>query len=516
MRLIHSATRWKKDFTVWRYFLFSLLVGVTYGEQRFVQEPEAVTVKHGEAITLPCRVADRVGIVQWTRDGFGLGTDAELEGFSRYTMIINDSEGIYNLHIQPVLVEDDTEYQCQVGKAAGEMYLRSTTAKLTVHFPPKDSDDQVYLDKASPMSTTSGSPVRITCQAGLSAPASEIKWLLNGEESFGRESINTTKHKQHGSVLVGVNSRLDITPSRKHHEGNITCQVVHPALEQAINRSLIMLVKYAPEVEINVDSAKIKENDDVRFTCEAEGNPHALRYRWEVNDIGVVGDHTTVYVIQKIQRTSNKARVACIVSNSIGTTKAEHTISVEYSPKFKKEPEDVDEDEGKEVTLSCDVDGNPPAQIVWLHDSQNKVIEVGATHELTITPDTIGTYECRATVTGFPEEKRTMEVFMRSAPQVSPVEEQFGLEGDTVQVVCDINSIPRPSEVLWSKEKYIINPNESRYNVLQENTRRGVKSTLIIQETLAEDFGAYNCTAKNGYGSHTYEIQLKRQRKHYC
>ncbi|XP_064108144.1 irregular chiasm C-roughest protein-like isoform X2 [Macrobrachium nipponense] len=512
MSLIHPAaattSRWKVFFSLG---CFCMLFHVARGEQRFVQEPEDVTVKHGEAITLPCRVADRKGTVQWTKDGFGLGTDEELHGFSRYTMVVNEDEGIFNLHIQPVLIEDDAQYQCQVGGAAGERHLKSTTAKVTVHFPPTDSEDQVHLDKASPMLATAGSPVRITCEAGMSTPASEIKWFLNGEESFAKKSVNTTKEKQPRSILVAVRSRLDIVPSRVHHEANITCQVLHPALKEPISRSLIMTVKYPPEVKIQVDSAKIKENDDVRFTCQAEGNPPALRYRWEVNDIGVVGDHKTEYIIHKIQRDSNKAKVACIVANSIGSTKAEHTISVEYSPRFNKEPVDVDADEDQKVTLSCDVEGNPPAQIVWLHNNQNKVIKVGATYQLTVTPETVGTYECRATVTGFPEEKRTMDVFMRGPPVVTPVEEQFGLEGDTVSVECDIQSMPRPAAVVWKRERYTIDPNQSRYNVLQENTKAGIKSILIIQEAMPEDFGLYNCTAKNGYGSHTHEIMLKRQ-----
>ncbi|XP_069163784.1 irregular chiasm C-roughest protein isoform X2 [Procambarus clarkii] len=489
----------------------SLLFAVVYGEQRFVQEPENMTAKHGDSVTLPCKVAERKGTVQWTKDGFGLGTDEDLQGFTRYRMEVDDNQGVYNLHIQPVLVEDDAVYQCQVGGAEGEKHLKSASAKLTVHFPPVDSDDQVYLDKLSPMDTTAGSPVRITCEAGLSTPAATIKWLLNGAETIPGSKVNTTKQKQQDSILVAVKSRLDLTPEMNHHEANITCQVSHTALDTPIVRNIVMTVKYPPKVKISVDSAKIKMNDDVLFTCEAEGNPPELRYRWEVNNIGVVGDHTTHYLIKRIQQDKNGARIACLVSNSIGTTKAEHTISVEYAPTFQKDPVDVDEDEGKSVTLTCNVDGNPPPEIVWLYEAEKKVIKLGAKLTLTVSPETVGTYHCRAAVTGFPEESRSMRVFMRGAPQVTPTEEQFGLEGDTVQVECDIQSIPRPSEVVWFKSRHKIDPNESRYNILQETTPGGVKNTLVIHDAQPEDFGFYNCTAKNGYGSHTSEIHLKRQ-----
>ncbi|XP_069956837.1 irregular chiasm C-roughest protein isoform X2 [Cherax quadricarinatus] len=511
MNLVHFEAKWAEILCL---VCVSFLLTVVYGEQRFIQEPENTTAKHGESVILSCKVADRRGTVQWTKDGFGLGTDEELQGFSRYRMEVDDSDGVYNLHIQPVLVEDDAVYQCQVGGAEGERHLKSASAKLTVHFPPKDSDDQVYLDKLSPMETTAGSPVRITCEAGLSTPASTIKWLMDGKDSVPGSQVNTTKLPQHDSILVAVKSRLDLTPERKHHEANISCQVSHKSLEVPIIRTLVMLVKYPPEVKISVDSAKIKENDDVKFTCNAEGNPPELRYRWEVNDVGVVGDQTTQYIMNRIQRESNGARVACLVSNSIGTTKAEHTLSVEYAPRFKKEPTDIDEDEGKSVTLTCDIDGNPPPEIVWLHQEGKKVINLGAKLTLTVSPDTVGIYHCRAGVTGFPEESRSMRVYMRGAPQVTPIEEQFGLEGDTVEVECNIQSIPRPSEVVWSKNRHKIDPNESRYNVLQETTPSGVKNTLIIYDARPDDFGVYNCTAKNGYGSHTSEIELKRQLCH--
>ena len=34
-----------------------------------------------------------VGQLQWTKDGFGLGIERNLEGFSRYSMIGADDEG---------------------------------------------------------------------------------------------------------------------------------------------------------------------------------------------------------------------------------------------------------------------------------------------------------------------------------------------------------------------------------------------------------------------------------------
>ena len=43
-------------------------------------------------------------------------------------------------------------------------------------------------------------------------------------------------------------------------------------------------------------------------------------------------------------------------------------------PQFRSDPAPADEDEGRVVSLGCDVDGNPPPQIHWLHEDSNKVL----------------------------------------------------------------------------------------------------------------------------------------------
>ena len=43
-------------------------------------------------VTLPCRVHNKIGTIQWTRDGFGLGDTRALSGYSRYRLIGSDDE----------------------------------------------------------------------------------------------------------------------------------------------------------------------------------------------------------------------------------------------------------------------------------------------------------------------------------------------------------------------------------------------------------------------------------------
>ena len=89
-------------------------------KQRFLTEPKSTSVLEGGDLVLGCSVADQVGELQWTRDDFGLGTDRELVGYSRYKMVGAD------LHITNVsLAEDDAKFQCQVGATETSPPLRS-------------------------------------------------------------------------------------------------------------------------------------------------------------------------------------------------------------------------------------------------------------------------------------------------------------------------------------------------------------------------------------------------------
>ena len=65
----------------------------TYEEQRFAMEPQNQTAIVGSRVTLPCRVINKSGVLQWTKDDFGLGPYRNLSGYDRYRMIGSDEEG---------------------------------------------------------------------------------------------------------------------------------------------------------------------------------------------------------------------------------------------------------------------------------------------------------------------------------------------------------------------------------------------------------------------------------------
>lgn len=64
-------------------------------EQSFATEPDDQSVAVNGAITLPCRVNNLAGQLQWTKDDFALGTNRNLSyhGYPRYSMTGADERG---------------------------------------------------------------------------------------------------------------------------------------------------------------------------------------------------------------------------------------------------------------------------------------------------------------------------------------------------------------------------------------------------------------------------------------
>lgn len=90
--------------------------------QRFAMEPQDQTAIIGSRVTLPCRVIDKSGLIQWTKDDFGLGVHRNLSGFDRYSMVGSDEEGDFSLDISPIMLDDDARYQCQVSPGGDGMH----------------------------------------------------------------------------------------------------------------------------------------------------------------------------------------------------------------------------------------------------------------------------------------------------------------------------------------------------------------------------------------------------------
>lgn len=202
----------------------------------------------------------------------------------------------------------------------------------------------------------------------------------------------------------------------KEHDGRVlTCRSENAALKQPAKATIRVEVKYAPEVQLRISSTHLQIGDDVVFICDAKGNPNQLLYKWFKNEELIVGDHGTRLLIPNVNKDLNGAIISCEVSNSVGTTRAKHVLSITYGPTFKTPLDAVYGAElGEDVKLRCDVDGNPRPEVSWFLLGQNHVLNTGPDLMIhNINKEKTGKYMCRASVKGFPEISATSLVFIK-------------------------------------------------------------------------------------------------------
>ncbi|XP_017030236.1 irregular chiasm C-roughest protein [Drosophila kikkawai] len=522
-----------------QWLLLTTLLGLvstspytSYQNQRFAMEPQDQTAVVGARVTLPCRVINKQGTLQWTKDDFGLGTSRDLSGFERYAMVGSDEEGDYSLDIYPVMLDDDARYQCQVSPGPeGQPAIRSTFAGLTVLVPPESPK----ITQGDVIYATEDRKVEIECVSVGGKPAAEITWI-DGLGNVLTDNIEYSVIPLPDLRRYTAKSVLRLTPKKEHHNTNFTCQAQNTADRTYRSARIRVEVKYAPKVKVNVmgslpgaantpasaglgspsplgASSRIVEHSQVRLECRADANPSDVRYRWFINDEPIIGGQKTEMVIRNVTRKFHDAIVKCEVQNSVGKSEDSETLDISYAPSFRQRPQSMEADIGSVVSLSCEVDSNPQPEIVWIQHPSDRVVGTSTNLTFSVSNETAGRYYCKANVPGYAEISADAYVYLKGSPAISSQRSQYGLVGDTARIECFASSVPRARHVSWTFNGQEISSESGHdYSILVDAVPGGVKSTLIIRDSQAYHYGKYNCTVVNDYGNDVAEIQLQAKK----
>ncbi|CAB4058946.1 Irregular chiasm C-roughest protein [Lepeophtheirus salmonis] len=424
------------------------------GEQSFIREPSDQIAIVGEHVTLPCRVVNKKGELQWTRDGFGLGVERNLTGFSRYHMIGSDEEDDWTLDINPVDLEDDAEFQCQVGAAENTPPIRSRDAVLTVLVPPSKP---IIHPSGDFLRTVEGKGVEIVCESRGGKPAAEITWF-DSQNEVVREGVQTFQELAEDGKRFNTKSILKfVAKAESHHEKNFTCQAQNSADRQPHSVSINLQVHYPPKVNLQQTDPMIKEGSSAKFSCNAHANPSQMSYNWYISGKLVPEAKKRDYIINSVDRRLHNAIIRCDVTNSIGKTVQAAKLNVSYPPLFLTRPESSSGSPGENVQLSCRVDSNPKALYQWYHKS----FLVGHSENITIKVDErqTGEYVCKAFVPGYEDITASAMLYMKQSPHYSQRKSQ----------------------------------------------------PLIIKKIDEKDFGSYSCTVSNDLGEDTDIMHLRKR-----
>ena len=88
---------------------------------------------------------------------------------------------------------------------------------------------------------------------------------------------------------------------------------------------------------------------------------------------------------------------------------------------------------------------------------------------------------------------------------------QFGRTGETVQVVCEAESVPAVKSFSWSFNGNVLRSDSEVYSIIETQHGARMRSTMIISRAGREHFGDYVCSVENEIGSSAVSISLKEK-----
>uniref|UniRef100_A0A3P8N7Q7 Ig-like domain-containing protein n=1 Tax=Astatotilapia calliptera TaxID=8154 RepID=A0A3P8N7Q7_ASTCA len=468
----------------------------------FSQQPQDQVVVSGQSVTLPCVIVGYRGMVQWTKDGLALGGERDLPGWTRYSLMGDPLSGEHSLQIDSAELADDAVYECQATQAA----LRSHRAKLTVLVPPSDP----VVEGGPVVRLKAHTPHNLTCRASGAKPAAEITWYRDGEVM---ETAIYSKSLMEDRKRETAVSMLPIIPEDSDSGRTYTCRVVNPAAPAGRQTSVTINVQHPPSVTLSVQPQTVPEGAKVLFICSASANPEITGYRWSKGGVPISeanGDSLEVTVDYSYFTDP----VSCEVSNSVGSTNVSTLVDVQFGPRLLSEPKPMTVDTGMDAAFTCAWTGNPPLTLAWTKQGSSVVLSNGNTLQLkAVTQEDAGTYTCKAIVPRIGVAERDVTLTVNGPPIITAEATQHAVKHSKGKLECRVGSSPPPDKIVWTFGDMSLSSGSSgRYSVQTVTSDHGVVSSLVLSETLSQDFQLrYNCTAWNRFGTGTALVTLKEQ-----
>ena len=456
----------------------------------------------GDRLRLPCSVLPRPGPCQWTKNGFGLGTDPELAAYTRYSMDSCD------LVLDPVQAEDEAEYQCQAG------VRRSPPVRVRVHQQPGPPHilQAKYGDlvEAAP-----GEVVRLECETQGGKPGADIVWR-HGDGSKVEAEVMDIVTRMEDERQFRTRSVLKMVPEAA--EETVYCEAssaVFPAARQSPPVRIRVRGQMAASLEFSKEEVEV--GDTVDATCRVENENSILTYTWFINNVEMTEEKADTIRLENVAPHHHKLRIKCAVeSSSGGRAEAERPLVVTAPLRLVERPGRVLASPGDTVTLRCRAEGGagggPQLSYVWTRVSDHRLLGVGTELSLRVAEDTAGEVSCaviagRDTDTGLTARG---EVIIKQPPIVTAAEAVAYVSlADTAVLSCLVQHHYEDTELVWTRAGEVITGDGEKHNIVSREDGARLRSDLVILSVAEADLATYTCSAATKLGSSQAEVRLE-------
>ncbi|KAM3915384.1 hemicentin-1 [Leptodactylus fuscus] len=459
-------------------------------------EEKIVSVIEGSLISLVC---DSSGIpapgLTWTKNGFPLNPDKS--GRIRYI------SGGRHLQISGAVKMDEAVYTCTAMNKAG---TATKKYNVTVYVRPAISESgKVPIEIAK----IQGNNVTLECDS-RGDPEPMLTWLRDGTALLNGDGVQ----------LLKKGRQLHLENIQLWHSGLYVCVAVNVAGQADKKYNLHVLVPPAFSGRFQEhENVSVVEKNPVTLTCEVSGIP-APKITWYKDGYPITSDQTPQVMsggmILRFLHTalSDAGRYRCVATNAAGERSKNFLLNVLVPPRFPgKTLEDVKVKEKSDVTLSCDVTGNPAPQLTWVKDGQplhleshHRLSNNGQTFHINgATVSDAGTYVCIASNSAGDKSRRFSLSVMVSptilgAKRKDSPEDLSVILHSLVSLSCDVQSHP-PATITWYRDGFQV---YSKDNIRILPGGR----TLQILKAQEDNTGSYSCIASNEAGADEHHYNL--------
>ncbi|KAL9952545.1 hypothetical protein ACROYT_G039814 [Oculina patagonica] len=253
----------------------------------------------------------------------------------------------------------------------------------------------------------------------------------------------------------------------------------------------------APSVVAPPMSMVVNETDTASFQCEAEGNPEP-KVTWLKQNSSLLADKRVVASRGGLMITDvtsqDEGTYTCVARNILGEVTSSATLSVRIGAVITHKPSSVVVEEGQNVSLLCQVTGQPTPTVTWrkLYGNTPKdrsTFENGKLSMVNVTRSEGGDYVCLAKNL-LKEDSALVQitVFETLKFTLLPPRKSLALSTGNVLLRCLAQGA---REVFWQRVSQSLPPNHILYS----------NGSLLLRNIAPNYAGSYTCVARNFHRS---------------
>ncbi|XP_006869427.1 PREDICTED: myosin light chain kinase, smooth muscle isoform X2 [Chrysochloris asiatica] len=404
----------------------------------------------------------------------------------------------------------------------------------------RDSTAPKFESKPQSQEVSEDQTVKFRCNVS-GVPKPKVAWFLEGVPVRIREGAIEVYEDadSHYLCLLSVRTR---------DSGNYSCTASN--VRGQVSCSWTLLVKrltmtgMAPSFSSVLKDCTVIEGQDFVLQCSVQGTP-VPQITWLLNEQPIQYAHSTCEAGTAELRIQDAlpeddGTYTCLAENSWGQASCSARVTVHekksdrenenlqpvspsksVAPIFLQGLSDLKVMDGSQVTMTVQVSGTPPPEVIWLHNGKEiqesedfHFEQQGAWHSLCIQevfPEDTGTYTCEAWNSA--GEARSQAVLTVQEPHdgiqpwfISKPRSVTATLGQSVLMSCAIAGDPFPT-VHWLRDGKVLSRDSGHFEVLQNED----VFTLVLKNVQPWHAGQYEILLKNRVGECSCQVSLRLQ-----